>query len=78
MILGQWLWLSWQSGRFRNQSWPKLFTVDCIEKTEIKKRGRDWAIKKLRFLRSFEHPMHVRLFFSALNDGMVSCCELMT
>ena len=46
---GQWLWLSWQSGRFqyqrsaiRIQSLAKfiehLFAVNCIEKTKIKKK----------------------------------------
>ena len=46
--LWQWLWLSWQSGRFRTigprfksslqQTLNELFAVNCIEKTKIKEK----------------------------------------
>ena len=47
---GQWLWLSWQSGCFKHQRsavriqslakfyMEHLFTVNCIEKTNINKK----------------------------------------
>ena len=49
-VAGQWLWLSWLSGRFRHQRsavqiqslalfyMEHLFTVNCVEKTKIKKK----------------------------------------
>ena len=43
--LGQWLWLSWQSGHFQFQrsvvripSSANVYTINCIEKTKIKKK----------------------------------------
>ena len=65
--LRQWLWLSLQSSRFRQQRSAVriqssaniyirhfLFIVSCIEKTKIKrKRGREWPICRPP-LRAFE------------------------
>ena len=53
---GQWLWSSWQSGRFQFQRTrvqiqssatfiEHLFTVNCLEKRrKWRKRGREWPI----------------------------------
>ena len=58
--LGQWLWLSWQRGHFQHQRFmvrihpssnfyiEHLFTVNCNEKTKIKKKrpGKGRLFKK--------------------------------
>ena len=54
-IYGQWLWLSWYSGRFQFQRSPvqipssainyiEHFNVNCIEKAKIKKKGWEWRV----------------------------------
>ena len=58
LVIGRWLWLTWQSGHYRHQkstvhslSWAK-FTVNCIKKAKMKKKaGIDPVLAKEK-----QHP----------------------
>ena len=77
--VGQWLWLSWQSGCFQFQRsavripssakiYIEYFTVNCIEKTKIKKKRPGKAHLKKIFYVASKKSFEQNLFRNKRNE----------